>query len=311
MNIRPAQKASYIDLFDRIQDPLLIVSGDCVVIDANPGAESFFTLSTEELKSYDLSQLFESSDQMQKEIRVVQRRYHPRVSEKSVLINNQLKHLKLETCCLELQDNGESTKVVQILIKDQTELVNARLELEQKNKELAEISITDKLTNLFNRRHFDDCLAKETERAERTNTQVSLILFDVDKFKVYNDTNGHIPGDQLLTELATLIKGQVRNIDIPCRYGGEEFVIICPNTTADQALILAERIRVTVMNHPFAHREKQPLGFVSVSIGISTYPELTADKEQLKILADEGLYHSKENGRNQSTVAPIKIKLSA
>lgn len=310
MSIRPAQKASYIDLFDRIKDPLLLVDCDFKVIDANPGAEEFFGQSLEDLKNYQIAHLFESPEQMQKEMRVIFRRYHPRTGEKSVIIKDQLKHLQIETCCLELNENGELIKVAQILIKDQTDLINTqqalaveKQKLEEANKMLAEISITDKLTGLFNRRHFDDCLAKEQERAERGNLTFSLILFDVDKFKHYNDTNGHIPGDKLLTQLAEVIKSSVRQIDIPCRYGGEEFVIICPNTSSEQALILAERIRVAIQNHPFAHREKQPLGFVSVSIGISSFPEHSQDATQLKDMADKALYLSKENGRNQSRIA--------
>lgn len=262
MSIRPAQKASYIDLFDRIKDPLLLVDCDFKVIDANPGAEEFFGQSLEDLKNYQIANLFESPEQMQKEMRVIFRRYHPRTGEKSVIIKDQLKHLQIETCCLELNENDELIKVAQILIKDQTDLINTqqalaveKQKLEEANKMLAEISITDKLTGLFNRRHFDDCLAKEQERAERGNLTFSLILFDVDKFKHYNDTNGHIPGDKLLTQLAEVIKSSVRQIDIPCRYGGEEFVIICPNTSSEQALILAERIRVAIQIIPL-HTER-------------------------------------------------------
>lgn len=304
---RAAKKAIYIDLFDRIQEPILIIDTNYHVIDVNPGAESFFNKNLEEFKNFDISSLFESVEQMEKEIRVILRRYHPRVTEKSVLIDNDLKHLKLESCCLELMNNqGEPEKVVQMIIKDQTELVEARKQLELKNKELEQISITDKLTSLYNRRFFDDALEKESERAIRSQVPVSLILFDVDKFKVYNDTNGHTPGDNLLKELAKVIQNNIRNIDLACRYGGEEFVIICPNTTPEQAFQVAERVRLAVMEYPFDHREKQPLGFVSVSIGIAGIPEHTHQKEELKVFADTALYQSKESGRNKTTIFKIK-----
>lgn len=299
---RPAKKASYIDLFDRIQDPLLIVNEEGMIIDANPGAEVFFNKPIGQLVNSYINFLFETDEQMLKELRVVLRRYHPRVSEKSITLNDTLKHLKIESCQLELENNNELTKVVQVLIKDQTELVEAKKLLEEKNKELAEISITDKLTSLFNRRHFDDCLEKEGERSLRGQNPLSVILFDVDKFKVYNDTNGHAPGDKLLRELASVVKSNIRNIDIACRYGGEEFVVICPNTGSEQALILAERIRLAVMHHDFEFKEKQPLGFISVSIGISSIPEHTQDIKEMLVQADEALYLSKENGRNRTTI---------
>jgi len=296
---RIVTKANYFDLFDRLQDPLLIVNEECRVIDANPGAESFFCKSLEEIITTDWSFLFENIAQMQKEIRVSLRRYHPRVCERSIELNNQIKHLKIETCSLELSDGS---KVVQLIIKDQTELVEARKQLEEKNKELEFISITDKLTLLYNRRHFDSCLNIEFERAERSNSAISLILFDVDNFKVYNDTNGHVPGDELLTELAQVIKNNIRQIDLPFRYGGEEFVILCPNTDSNSAYLEAERIRDAVMKHDFKFKEKQPLGFVSVSVGISSYPENVGSKTELKTLADDALYQSKKTGRNRSSI---------
>jgi diguanylate cyclase (GGDEF)-like protein/PAS domain S-box-containing protein len=311
MNNRAAQKASYIDLFDRIQDPLLIIDQNYQVIDANPGAEGFFGLSIEQLKDFNISFFFDSSDDMQKEMRRTFRRYHPRIFEKTVDLNGQTKHLKIESCCLDLSESGseEPIKVAQILIKDQTELMEAKKALEAEKKKLeeanvllAQISITDKLTDLYNRRYYDETMAKEFERAERTSSDLALILFDVDKFKHYNDTNGHGPGDELLTELAKIIKSCVRQIDVPCRYGGEEFIVICPNTNSEQAYVVAERIRLAIMNHDFKHKEKQPLGFVSASIGVASYPLHANNPSLLKDLADKALYLSKETGRNKTTI---------
>lgn len=292
--------ASYSDLFDRIQSPGFIVDSSGKVLEFNTFSEGFFNLKESECYLFNISIFFESEEDMEKELRIAQRRYHPRSKNKSIFIGDKEKHLIIETCCLELKDKEE--KVIQILIKDQTELVELQRSLEEKNKELSLISITDKLTDLYNRRYFDDTLEKEIGRTQRSGSSMSLIIFDVDKFKVFNDTNGHSAGDSLLTELAKVIKGNIRGSDVACRYGGEEFTIICPDTTPEQAYILAERIRYAVKNHPFLHREKQPFGFVSVSIGIANYPGHTTNSKKLLEMADSALYLSKENGRNQTTV---------
>lgn len=308
MSNRPSHKAKYFDLFDRINAPCLLINSDQKVIDANVKAENFFDLELSKFNEFDISVFWATPEEAAKEIRMAFRRYHPRVSNKTVEINGITKHLLIETCPLELGENGEE-KVVQILIKDQTELVETQkalelknLELAQANELLAKLSITDKLTNLYNRRYFDEALQKELERALRSGHSLALLIFDVDKFKNYNDTNGHMAGDELLTELAAVIKDSIRGIDIACRYGGEEFVVLCPETNISQSLIVAERIRINVEKYPFKHREKQPLGCVSVSIGVSAIPENTTSGPELKTQADEALYHSKETGRNRTTV---------
>ena len=113
------------------------------------------------------------------------------------------------------------------------------------------LTITDGLTNLYNRRYFDDSLSKEMARSTRHDNSFSLIMLDVDNFKNYNDTYGHPEGDEVLKDIGSIIKSSIRKIDVPCRYGGEEFAVILPETTKDNAVILAERIRERLVEKRF------------------------------------------------------------
>ncbi len=177
-------------------------------------------------------------------------------------------------------------------------LENARLF--EKNKRMA---ITDGLTGLFNKRHFLEMLDKEIERAKRSQHPVSIFLMDMDNFKFYNDTHGHPAGDRLLRELAAIIKSSIRNIDIPCRYGGEEFVIILPETDKKGAMVIAQKLVEKIRSHPFPYCEQQPLGFVSASLGLATFPDDATEKDELIQVADEALYAAKRGGKDQVVAA--------
>jgi diguanylate cyclase (GGDEF)-like protein len=152
-------------------------------------------------------------------------------------------------------------------------------------------------------------------RAQRYASQYSLVFIDADNFKHYNDRNGHPAGDRLLKELAQIVRASCRSTDLPARYGGEEFVVLCPETAHPDANVVAERIRKAVQSHPFAHADAQPLGFVSVSVGVACYPVDGQTPEAVLQSADEALYASKQNGRNRVTTAPdlrnSKLKNSA
>ncbi|RME77767.1 diguanylate cyclase [Candidatus Woesearchaeota archaeon] len=165
-------------------------------------------------------------------------------------------------------------------------------------KEVERLSITDPLTGLHNRRSFNQLLEQEIARSKRTQEPLSLLLLDIDHFKNYNDTNGHQAGDKLLKELAQLIKTTMRKTDIPARYGGEEFVIILPNTSLIGSEQVAEKLRQAVEEHDFDHAHKQPLGHVSISIGLATLRPADTQETLIK-RADDYLYKAKERGRNQ------------
>jgi diguanylate cyclase (GGDEF)-like protein len=171
-------------------------------------------------------------------------------------------------------------------------------ELERLNRQLREIAVRDGLTGLYNHRYFREALDLEIARARRHRRTFSLIFMDLDHFKHYNDALGHLAGDELLRELAGLIKKSCRTTTIAARYGGEEFVMLTPETDKECARICAERLRNSIESHPFAGRDQQPAGTVTLSIGVSTFPEDGYDADSLIAKADSALYRAKEQGRN-------------
>lgn len=171
--------------------------------------------------------------------------------------------------------------------------------LEQAKKQFQELSMRDALTGLFNRRYFQASLAVEYSRAKRHQRDFSLVFLDVDHFKKYNDTHGHPEGDKLLTLLGKLLKERVRGSDIPARYGGEEFTIILPETPKAGAVIIAEAIRAMIEQTEFTGGHTQPLGRVTASLGVATYPGDGGDPNEILVAADQALYRAKQSGRNQ------------
>ncbi len=178
-------------------------------------------------------------------------------------------------------------------------------ELMTVNEELRRISFFDGLTGIANRRYFDEFLEREWQRAKRENTPLALIMLDVDFFKNYNDTYGHIAGDECLKKIADILKTTTkRSTDLVARYGGEEFAIILPDTNVQGARTVGERVRSGVEKLGSRHKKPPIYGFVTVSIGISV---AMLAKETLPITiiadADEALYQAKQSGRNQIKVA--------
>jgi diguanylate cyclase (GGDEF)-like protein len=130
-----------------------------------------------------------------------------------------------------------------------------------------------------------------------------VFLFDIDNFKNYNDANGHLTGDQLLLELASLVQRSIRTEDIFGRFGGEEFLLVLPHTNGDQAMIVAEKVRKLIASHPFPFGDRQPLGRLSISGGVASYPNDGLDGAAMLHRADEALYLAKNQGRNR--VLPV------
>jgi len=172
-------------------------------------------------------------------------------------------------------------------------------ELEEANKKLKELATTDGLTGLYNYRFFEETIRMEVRRAQRQGLPLSLLMIDLDHFKVYNDTHGHQMGDEVLKTVARIMKYRLRSTDFPCRYGGEEFAIILPGTGFEEAMKLAEEVRGLVEAHPFPGEEKQPEGKLTISIGVATYPYHAEDEISLVRAADMALYTAKQKGRNR------------
>jgi diguanylate cyclase (GGDEF)-like protein len=161
------------------------------------------------------------------------------------------------------------------------------------------LSITDELTGLRNYRFFQQRLDQEYERANRYNRYLSLLMLDIDHFKEFNDSHGHITGDRALSDLAGILSVAVREVDVVARYGGEEFGVILPETDAAGAFVVAEKIREAVALYKFADPDGERSEHVTVSIGVATFPIHALDREALLRQADDALYQAKHFGRDR------------
>ena len=169
-----------------------------------------------------------------------------------------------------------------------------------------ELSITDGLTGLYLLRYFRQRLKEEFYRAERTHGQLSLMILDIDHFKRINDSYGHPAGDTILTTVAERVLANARKVDLTARYGGDEFVILLPDTAAEEALLLAERLHQAVSNEPVILTDKSSI-HLTVSIGVATYPTHAATIDELIKRADEALYWIKSHGRNRIRLYSFEI----
>ncbi|WP_213876981.1 PleD family two-component system response regulator [Pseudomonas sp. dw_358] len=172
------------------------------------------------------------------------------------------------------------------------------------NLVLQRLMNSDGLTGLSNRRHFDEYLELEWRRALRDKTQISLLMIDVDYFKLYNDNFGHLDGDEALRRVAEAIRQTTsRATDLPARYGGEEFSLVLPGTSPGGARLIAEKLRQTIIGLNIPHIAPQAGSNLTVSIGLATMTPSRPDNcRELISTADKGLYQAKNNGRNQVVV---------
>jgi diguanylate cyclase (GGDEF)-like protein len=171
-------------------------------------------------------------------------------------------------------------------------------ELAEANSRLAQLAVTDGLTGLYNHRHFHERLALEVERSVRNGLPLSLLMIDVDHFKVYNDRHGHPAGDELLRQLARLMGDGRRANDFVARYGGEEFAIVLVDTPKLTAAQLAERLRDRTAAQPFQQLPAVQGETLTISIGVASFPDDSTDAEGLVRAADAALYDAKHAGRN-------------
>jgi two-component system cell cycle response regulator len=186
---------------------------------------------------------------------------------------------------------------------------NARIELRARNAELEgmltrteHLAMTDALTGVFNRRRFTDVLAREWASARRYGHEVSLLLVDLDRFKAVNDGEGHAAGDEILKQLAGVIAGSVREVDVCARYGGDEFIVLLPHTTRDRAVVVADRMRerLAKLVSTWTGEAKN----VSLSVGIASSADASLrSPDDLVEAADRALYEAKRLGRDRAVVA--------
>jgi diguanylate cyclase (GGDEF)-like protein len=168
-------------------------------------------------------------------------------------------------------------------------------------EQIRQMAFRDGLTGIFNRRQFETKIWEEVERASRYSTPLSILMIDIDNFKQVNDDFGHLLGDEVLRQVSNLFTTHVRKVDIVCRYGGEEFAIIAPQTPGDKALPLAEKLRRKIATWHFAGVPRS----ITVSIGVAEFPEHGTTRDSLVRAADAALYLAKQKGRNRVQSASL------
>jgi len=199
-----------------------------------------------------------------------------------------------------VKDDSGEVQYVCFTLFDATDTSIYQSKLEETTEKLRELSNHDGLTQLFNRRYVEETLEKEFSRVRRYNSKLSVILADIDFFKKVNDVHGHLAGDEVLRIVSRRLASGLRSTDILGRYGGEEFLVVLPETDSQGAQVLAERLREIVQAEP-VETEGEFLT-INISLGITELRDNTAAYAQLIAEADIALYQSKKNGRNCSTL---------
>lgn len=205
----------------------------------------------------------------------------------------------------------EKEKHLTQLVEERTkELSNVMNQLEEANQELEKLSLTDRLTDIANRRHLEMVLEKEWRRSIREKSNISLIMVDIDFFKAYNDSYGHPQGDECLKKVAGILRGSIyRAGDLAARYGGEEFMVILSNTDSEGGSLVAERIRSGLEKLQIPHDSSEISDYVTISAGVATViPERNSSSDTLISTTDQALYEAKKKGRNcvVSMTLPVK-----
>ena len=235
-------------------------------------------------------------------ISLLSRQYFTRLMKHSVLQQQAFAHEQEARLAQEALLTAQLTDQEELETKVQErtlELTAALQELEERNKELAEKNTQDDLTGLHNRRYYDKKIQAEYRRSKRNLTPLSIVIIDIDLFKMVNDTYGHLAGDACLTWIGKHIKNSLkRSTDIGCRYGGEEFCLILPDTNAKGAMIFANNLREKISKLTFSYQEDDIK--IKISCGVSTYlQQIDVQPEQLFSGADQALYQAKQQGRNR------------
>ena len=191
-----------------------------------------------------------------------------------------------------------SSKALLRIISNALEKAGLKREMRMAQEKLAEMSVRDELTGMFNRRYFREALEREISGAQRYGHGLALCMIDLDHFKRVNDTHGHLCGDRVLQEFGKLLNDSIRKYDVGCRYGGEEFAVILPDTSLDKASALCERFRERVKEYEFTYEELTL--HITASVGVTARPaDGIITGRQLVDLADKALYQAKSQGRNQ------------
>jgi len=215
-------------------------------------------------------------------------------------ITSPAEHMYQNITYIPLMSPSGEVNQIGIIIYDVTDIATNKSELQLANAKLQSLSRTDRLTQLFNRGYWEDCLIREFNRHNRTGEPCSLIMFDIDHFKKVNDTYGHQAGDEVIRTTAMAVKEKVRTTDVPGRYGGEEFGIILIDTKREGALLLANRLR-THIESILVRYDAMEIRY-TISLGVAELGAHIRDYKQWLEEADQALYQAKKSGRNRAIV---------
>lgn len=207
--------------------------------------------------------------------------------------------MRQDCTLMPIKDEAGEVQSICFTVIDVTDTSIYQSKLEETTEQLREMSNQDGLTKLFNRRYIEETISHEYERARRYGNAFSVILTDIDFFKLVNDNHGHLAGDEVLRVVSKRLSSALRDTDVLGRYGGEEFIIALPETDVEGAVIVAERLREAIASEPI-DAEGETLN-IAISLGVTEMNEHTQAYAQLIAEADLALYKSKENGRNCTT----------
>jgi diguanylate cyclase (GGDEF)-like protein/PAS domain S-box-containing protein len=292
----------YRRLFEAAQDGILILDAETgAITDVNPFLIKLLGYSREEFietKLWDVG-AFRDIEASREAFEILQKNEYIRYEHLPLRAKNG-RLVDVEFVSNVYLAGGE--KVIQCNIRDITERKRAQDALLRNQALLREQSVRDHLTGLFNRRYMEETLERELLRAVRKHLSLGIIMLDVDEFKQFNDSYGHAAGDLVLRQLGSLLLKQVRGEDIPCRYGGDEFLIVLPDASLIATSERAEHIcKIAVRSH--LQFDGQALTAVTLSLGVAVFPEHGVTREAILKAADTALYRAKHNGRGRVEVA--------
>ena len=288
----------YRRLFEAAQDGILIVDAVTgAITDVNPFLINMLGYSHEEFAGKRIWEVgaFRDIEASQNAFEALQENEYIRYEDLPLRTKNgQLIQVEFVSNVYLVKDE----KVIQCNVRDITERKKAQVALLEREAELRELSIRDHLTGLFNRRYMEETLERELQRASRKGTSLGLIMLDVNQFKDFNDNHGHAAGDMVLRELGTLILTHIRGDDIPCRYGGDEFIIVLPEaseeTTRERAELIRERAQQIELQ-----LEGQRLESITITYGVAVFPYDGVTRAKILKAADDAFYIVKNKRGNQ------------
>lgn len=286
----------YRAIYLQAAEGILLIDGEGIITDCNPQFSTMFGYAADNIIGRNVFSLFHEED-----LKRIPPQLDKLVEGESILVERRIKTANGRYILCEQSGRMVTSEMILLLYRDITERKIAEVALEKANKALDKLAHIDGLTQIANRRKFDQTIESEWQRMAREKKPLGLILSDIDYFKQYNDIYGHQRGDDCLREIAHLLKNSVhRPADIVARYGGEEFAILLPDTELDGCKKIAKKMRQDIENMRIQHKGSTQFQLVTMSFGItSAYPNEQNNLDQLISNADSALYIAKNNGRNR------------